>query len=192
MPLHDAAIEPGPHRRPPGVTEPVYRSGSGEPLVLLHGINGSWRVWRPVLAALEVEHDVFAPTLPGHLSGPPLDPGLTVSIDALADGLERILDAAEIDTAHFAGNSLGGWLAIELARRGRARSVVALSPAGGWTSARDLRRVIRLLSGARVVIARRDALGLTDLMRRPRFRRLVLRQAMTRGDVIPARDVLEM
>jgi alpha-beta hydrolase superfamily lysophospholipase len=145
-----------------------------------------------VLAALEEQHEVFAPTLPGHRGGPPLDPDLPVSIDVLADGLERILDAAGIETAHLAGNSLGGWLAIELARRGRARSVVALSPAGGWASPRDLRRVIRLISGARVVIAGRERLRLDELMRRPRFRRLTLRQAMAHGELIPVEDVLEM
>jgi alpha-beta hydrolase superfamily lysophospholipase len=173
-------------------TAPAHRGGSGEPLVMLHGINASWRVWRPVLPALEAEHDVFAPTLPGHRCGPPLDAGSAVSIGALADGLERVLDTAGIDTAHFAGNSLGGWLAIELARRGRARSVVALSPAGGWTSPRDLRRVIRLLSNARMLIARRDALRLAALMRRPRLRRLALRQAMARGDRVPVLDALEL
>jgi pimeloyl-ACP methyl ester carboxylesterase len=174
------------------VTQAAYRGGSGEPLVLVHGINASWRVWRPVLAALEAQHEVFAPTLPGHRYGPPLDAGQAVSIDALADGLERILDAAGLDTAHLAGNSLGGWLPPHPPPRGRARSVVALSPAGGWTSARDLRRVIRLLSSARALIARRDALGLDDLVRRPRFRRLALRQGMTRGDLIPVQDVLDM
>jgi pimeloyl-ACP methyl ester carboxylesterase len=175
-----------------GDRAPAYRGGSGEPLVLLHGINGSWRVWRPVLPALEAEHDVFAPTLPGHRYGPPLDAGSLVSIGALADGVERVLDTAGIDTAHLAGNSLGGWLAIELARRGRARSVVALSPAGGWTSPRDLRRVIRLLSNARMLIARRDALRLAALMRRPRLRGLALSQAMTRGDLVPLQDALEL
>ena len=44
------------------------------------------------------------------------------------------MDAAGMATAHVAGNSLGGWLAFELARRGRARSVCAISPAGGWPS----------------------------------------------------------
>jgi alpha-beta hydrolase superfamily lysophospholipase len=171
---------------------PAYRGGSGQPLVLLHGINGSWRVWRPVLSALEAQHEVFAPTLPGHRCGPALEAGRAVSIDAIADGLERILDTAGLDTAHFAGNSLGGWLAIELARRGRARSVVALSPAGGWASARDLRRVIRLLSGGRELITRRDTLRLTSLMRRPRFRRLALHQTMVRGDLIPVQEALEL
>ena len=180
-------------RRPSsGATAAAYRGGAGEPLVLLHGINASWRMWRPVLAALQAEHDVFAPTLPGHRGGPPLEPGTPVSVDLLADGVERILDTAGIERAHLAGNSLGGWIAIELARRGRARSVVALSPAGGWTSDRDLRRVVRLLEAARTLIARRDALRLSDLMRRPQFRRLALRQAMTRGDLIPAEEVLEM
>jgi pimeloyl-ACP methyl ester carboxylesterase len=43
-----------------------------------------------------------------------------------------MLDEAGLATAHLAGNSLGGYLALGLAARGRARSVVALAPAGGW------------------------------------------------------------
>jgi pimeloyl-ACP methyl ester carboxylesterase len=53
-------------------------------------------------------------------------------MDRVTDVLERDLDAAGISTAHIVGSSLGGWLAFELAARGRARSVVALAPAGGW------------------------------------------------------------
>jgi pimeloyl-ACP methyl ester carboxylesterase len=56
----------------------------------------------------------------------------------------RQLDEAGIDTAHVVGNSLGGWVALELARRGRARSVLALSPAGAWRSSRDLNRLLFL------------------------------------------------
>jgi pimeloyl-ACP methyl ester carboxylesterase len=52
---------------------PHYRAGSGTPLVLLHGINASWRIWRPVLSALEEEHEVIALTLSGHRGGPPLE-----------------------------------------------------------------------------------------------------------------------
>ncbi len=84
-----------------------------------------------MLPALERRHEVLAPTLPGHAGGPPLpDP---LSTQALLDALERMLDDAGLATAHFAGNSLGGYLALHLAARGRARSVVALAPAGGWT-----------------------------------------------------------
>jgi alpha-beta hydrolase superfamily lysophospholipase len=101
-----------------------------------------------------------------------------------------MLDAAGIDTAHLVGNSLGGWLAVELGRRGRARSVVALSPAGSWRHARDLRRVIRLLAVGRALMERRERLGLDALLRRPRFRRLALHPAMEHGDRLPAGEAM--
>ena len=43
------------------------------------------------------------------------------------------MDELGWDTAHIVGNSLGGWVAFELERRGRARSVTGIAPAGGWT-----------------------------------------------------------
>ncbi len=90
----------------------------------------TWRTWELVLGDLERRHDVLAPTLPGHAGGPPL--GARVSDDAILDQLERVMDDAGMPTAHIAGNSLGGYLALKLAGRGRARSVVAFAPAGGW------------------------------------------------------------
>ena len=169
-----------------------YRSGSGEPLVLLHGIQASWKIWQPVLPRLEVFHDVFAPTLPGHLNGPALKPGSPVSVAALADGVERVLDANGIETAHCVGNSLGGWLAIELGRRGRARSVVGLSPAGGWSSARDLRRVTWMLASGRAMIDRGDRIGLSELIRRPGFRRIAFRGVMEHGERVTPSAAAEM
>ena len=85
---------------------PAHRGGSGEPLVLLHGFTDTWRTWELVLPALERRHDVLAPTLAGHAGGPPLDG--EVSDDAIADAVERAMDAAGFETAHIAGNSLGG------------------------------------------------------------------------------------
>jgi pimeloyl-ACP methyl ester carboxylesterase len=93
--------------------------------VLLHGFLDTWRIWELVLPALERRHEVLAPTLPGHAGGPPFGG------DAVGE-VERMLDDAGVDTAHVAGNSLGGWLALQLAARGRARTVVAFAPAGGW------------------------------------------------------------
>src|SRR5947209_3477975 len=106
-----------------------HRGGAGAPLVLLHGFTDTWRTWELVLPALERSHDVFAPTLPGHAGGPELPDPLDST--AFVDAVEALLDGAGIETAHLAGNSLGARLALELAARGRARSVVALAPAGG-------------------------------------------------------------
>jgi pimeloyl-ACP methyl ester carboxylesterase len=114
---------------------PAHRGGSGEPLLLLHGFTDTWRTWELVLPALERRHDVLAPTLMGHAGGPPL-PGGPLD-DALADAVERAMDDAGFATAHVAGNSLGGYLALQLATRGRARSVVAFAPGGGWAEGDD-------------------------------------------------------
>jgi pimeloyl-ACP methyl ester carboxylesterase len=109
---------------------PFHRGGSGEPLVCLHGITDTWRTWELILPALEREHDVFAPTLAGHAGGPSIEG--EVSLAAIVGAAERAMDEAGLGTAHIVGNSLGGCIALQLAARGRARSVVAFAPAGGW------------------------------------------------------------
>jgi pimeloyl-ACP methyl ester carboxylesterase len=105
-----------------------HRGGGGEPLLLLHGLGLTWRSWTPVLAELERAHEVVVMDLPGFGDAPRLRARPTVA--ALADTVAAELDRAGFAEVHAAGNSLGGWVAFELARRGRARSVVALSPAG--------------------------------------------------------------
>ena len=95
---------------------PAHRGGSGAPLVLLHGFTGSWRTWELVLPALERHHDVLAPTLVGHAGGPRLEG--EVSADVLPDAVERAMDAAGFETAHIVGNSLGGFIALQLASAG--------------------------------------------------------------------------
>ena len=101
-----------------------------------------------------MRHDVLAVGLAGHFECASLPEGAEPTIEALTDALERDMDAAGFETAHIAGSSLGGWLALELARRGRARSVVAISPAGGWEGgSREERRLERLFRQARKAIA---------------------------------------
>ena len=97
-----------------------------------------------MLEAPERSHDVLAVNLAGRVGGPGLAV-TSVSVNALVDAVERDLDAAGFDTAHVVGNSLGGWIALELASRGRARSVVALAPAGGWEQGSRAERRLRTL-----------------------------------------------
>jgi pimeloyl-ACP methyl ester carboxylesterase len=118
---------------------PSHRAGTGTPLLLLHGIGAIWRAWSPVLPHLEPHHEVIVPTLHGHAGGPALDSQVAPSVQALVDGIEEELDRLGLQKVHIAGNSLGGWIGIELARRGRAQSLVLLSPAGAWRSPRRLR-----------------------------------------------------
>jgi pimeloyl-ACP methyl ester carboxylesterase len=91
----------------------------------------TWRVWELVLPMLERCHEVLALTLPGHAGGPRIDGEL--SSDAFVDAVEHEMDAAGLRIAHLVGNSLGGYVAFQLAMRGRAASVVAFAPAGGWS-----------------------------------------------------------
>ena len=110
-----------------------HRGGSGSPLVCLHGFMDTWRVWELVLPALERRHDVLAVTLPGHAGGPRL--GRDVSADTFVDAVEDLIEQAGFSVAHLVGSSLGGYIALRLAARGRATTVVTFAPAGGW--ARD-------------------------------------------------------
>ena len=107
------------------------RTGVGEPLVLLHGFGSSRRSWDPVVPALVDRRDVIAIDLPGHGDSAP-SPRRKSSPADFAVRVSELLDDLGLESAHFGGNSLGGWVALELAKQGRARSVTAFSPAGLW------------------------------------------------------------
>jgi pimeloyl-ACP methyl ester carboxylesterase len=148
---------------------PSHRGGTGSPMVLLHGFTDTWRTWELVLPALERRHDVLALTLAGHLGGPPLPDG--AGPDTMADLVEAAMDAAGFATAHLVGNSLGGHLALQLAARGRARSVVALAPAGGWAEGDESFREVlahfpRMQAEVRPAAAQAESLVATPFGRR--------------------------
>jgi pimeloyl-ACP methyl ester carboxylesterase len=113
--------------------DPIHL-GSGEPVLLLHPFLMSQTVWEVVAQQLADtgRYEVFAPTMAGHNGGPRSGTWL-LSTSLLADHVERQLDELGWDTAHIVGNSLGGWVAFELERRGRARTLTGIAPAGGWT-----------------------------------------------------------
>ena len=112
------------HLRPP--------AGSGEPMLLLHPFMMSQYVWTKVAPQIAEtgRYEVLAPTMPGHNGGPKAT--WFLDTPTLADHVEQQMDALGWPTAHIVGNSLGGWVAFELERRGRARTLTAIAPAGGW------------------------------------------------------------
>ena len=127
-----------------------HRGGRGRALVLLHGIASTWRDWAPVVPDLERDHEVLALGYPGHDGRPTFAAGIRPGVEALVDGVCEAMDEVGLETAVVAGSSLGGWVALRVAARGRADAVVALSPAGLFDprEARSLRR--RLLLQQRV------------------------------------------
>jgi pimeloyl-ACP methyl ester carboxylesterase len=153
--------------------------GAGAPIVLLHGATSSARAWDALLPRLTQAHRVFALTLAGHRGGPLLAAGSAGVVDRIVDSVCRQLDEAAIETAHIVGNSLGGWVALELARRGRAMSVLGLSPAGAWRSPRDLRRLLILFRAAGVL---GQVNHMPNLVAQKRVRRIVLRLMAEHAD----------
>lgn len=177
----------------PEISPALYRAGSGEPVVLLHGFTGTWHHWRPVLGELAARYEVIAPTLAGHAGGPPMDDIATSStISHAADHLERHLEELGVGTAHFVGNSMGGALSLELARRGRARSVVALSPGGTWEiGGTEPARIAGFF--ARQVRLTRATIGqAARVVKRPGARHLAFRDIMRHGELVAPADAVDL
>src|SRR4051794_11113140 len=170
----------------------LYRAGEGEPLVLVHGFTATWRCWMPVLGFLVPRFEVIAPTLHGH-DGGPTAPHTAHSLSDAADHFELLLEGLGVGTAHFAGNSMGGALSLEMAKRGRARSVTAISPGGGWAEGdrREVDRIIRLFSFNQKA-ARATEQVAPQLLCRPRSRRFLLRDVMTRGHLVPTEEAIRL
>jgi pimeloyl-ACP methyl ester carboxylesterase len=175
------------------ISPALYRAGEGEPVVLLHGFTGHWRHWKPVLADLVARYEVIAPTLSGHNGGPAYPSGAALQkIGDAGDSLEHHLDELGVGTAHFVGNSMGGALALEVAKRGRARSVVGLSPGGGWEpGSAEPERIARFFA-RQLRVVRASRRRIPRLMIRPGTRRLAMRDIMRHGELIAPPDAVDM
>jgi pimeloyl-ACP methyl ester carboxylesterase len=169
----------------------MIREGSGEPVVLLHGVLGSERMWSRIVPLLAPDHDVIVPTALGHVGGrvPQTRP---VGVQDMIDDAERTLDELGLDTAHLVGNSMGGWLALELARRGRARSVCALSPGGCWEPGPDVAVRSRVVGRLRrtMVEAKRFRRIMPLGMPLPQVRAYALRGIAAHGERATGAEVI--
>jgi pimeloyl-ACP methyl ester carboxylesterase len=156
------------------------RRGKGEPLLLLHPLGGSMVVWEPVLDRLAAERDAIAPDMPGFGASAPLLDGAEPTPQGLAAGVASFLDSLGVSDAHLVGNSLGAWVAIELARAGRAHSVTGLAPAGFWSRPLGPRRGIEPRTLARVALPL-----LPVISRSAGGRRLALAGAVAHPERVP-------
>jgi pimeloyl-ACP methyl ester carboxylesterase len=169
---------------PDAAFTPAHRGGSGPPLVCLHGFIDTWRTWELVLPALERRHAVLAPTLAGHAGGPPIEGEIGDAL--LADAVERAMDDAGFETAHIAGNSLGGFVALQLAARGRAETVVALAPAGGWARGDDSYKDLLRFQSELVGLVKAAAPHAEAILASPEGRRRATQHIATNFEHIPA------
>jgi pimeloyl-ACP methyl ester carboxylesterase len=154
------------------VTAPLSctRFGNGEPLLLLHGWGSSGRDFTAVLPELSERFDVLNVELPGSGRSRHLDERPTVA--AITDAVERTLDAVDVGSVHVLGNSLGARVGLELARRGRTRSLVAIAPSGlnvlperiGHGAGMALARVVGRTASPLFEPLSRSAVGRTALL----------------------------
>jgi pimeloyl-ACP methyl ester carboxylesterase len=162
------------------------RRGRGEPLVLIHPLGGDLVVWEPVLDRLAAQRDVIALDMPGFGASPALGNGSPPTPQALAVSVAGFLDELQLERAHVAGNSLGGWVALELAKSGRALSVAALSSAGFWARPLEPRKSrARSLGRALLPIV-------PVLARTRRGRRLLLRGRVAHPERVPPRAAVRL
>ena len=168
----------------------VHRTGSGPPLLLLPGLGSPWAEFGTVLPALSRRFDVLAVDLPGQGGSPSLPASVRPDVAALTDAVERELDRQEVAEPHVLGVSLGGRIGLELARRQRARSVVAISPTGPVTPPERAYQVL-LLTLARLGFAAL-APAADPLLRSPLLRTAALGLLRARGWQTPPEEAIAL
>jgi pimeloyl-ACP methyl ester carboxylesterase len=108
------------------------REGSGPPLLLIHGLGGALATWEPVIGLLAPHRDVIAIDMPGFGRSERLADGTRHSAVEMGREIAGFCAEIGLDQPHLAGNSLGAWVALEMAADGAAASVCGISPAGLW------------------------------------------------------------
>ncbi len=165
-----------------------HREGQGPVLVLLHGVGHHWQAWRPVIDLLAGEFDVIACDSPGFGRSAPLPSGIAPTIPAYVDAFEWFFAELGVQRPHIAGNSMGGAIALELARRRAISSATAFSPAGFWNTP-ELRFAQASL-GALAAMPHAARPAVEALSQRPRGRIALFSQLFGYPARLPAEEAL--
>jgi pimeloyl-ACP methyl ester carboxylesterase len=165
-----------------------HREGDGPPLVLLHGVGHHWQAWEPVIERLTGEFDVIACDSPGFGRSAQLSAGIEPTIPAYADAFEWFFAELGLERPHVAGSSMGGAIALELARGRAVRSVSAFSPAGFWTVGE--RRFCQLSLGALARMPDAARPSIEALARTPAGRVALLSQIFGYPARLPAAEAV--
>jgi pimeloyl-ACP methyl ester carboxylesterase len=164
------------------------REGSGPPLLLIHGIGSRRGAWKPVVAQLGADRETIAVDLPGFGDSPSLPAGVEPTVEALAGAVAAFAAELGLERPHVVGNSLGGGIALELARRGDVRSAAALSPIGFWSPLE--RRYGAVMLRTSRLLARRAPGLLRRLARSPRGRAAAFNLFYARPARIEAEEMI--
>jgi pimeloyl-ACP methyl ester carboxylesterase len=149
----------------------------------------SWQAFKTVLPRLAAERDVIAIDLPGFGGSPRPPDGTPPGSETLTRLMIEFLDEMGLERPHVAGNSLGGLLALELAKAGRARTATALSPAGFHQGREPQFETVALMATFRMARAMRPAAGV--LTATGLLRTLLVGQMYARPWRLTARDAAE-
>ena len=162
------------------------RRGSGSPLLLVHGLGAGWRSWTPIIDELAEHREVIAVDLPGFGETPSLTG--EVSIATLTDSVADFIREQGLDGVATVGQSMGGRMVLELARRGVGGDTVALDPGGFWSD-REL-RVFGATLRPSITLVRALRGRLPGLLGSPVGRTLLLAQLSARPWALSGETVL--
>ncbi len=158
------------------------RQGSGPRLLLLHGLGGSVVLWNPVLDLLAAEREVIAVDMPGFGRSAAPGNGFVPDVESLARALTEFCANEGFERPHVAGLSLGGWVALEMAKLGSVASVCAISPAGLWRSPLDPRGLGRQAIGRRLAPLVGPLMGVSRLRHAALSRQMVHPERVSRAE----------
>jgi pimeloyl-ACP methyl ester carboxylesterase len=152
-------------------------AGEGPALVFVHGLGASWQSWLENIPEFARDHRVVAMDLPGF--GCSEMPEEEISIERYAKWTFRLLDALGIESAAVVGNSMGGFIAAEMAIRApeRVQRLAVISAAVFWQTYRRAQPLVQIARLSDAIVARGLARATDDVATRPRLRSWALATA---------------